>query len=237
MLFPFRDDNPTLRQPVATVGLIVANVLVFLFQLSLPGAAGERFIYAYGMIPAVLFGEAQLAPSVAAVPPWFTIFSSMFLHGSIMHIAGNMLFLWVFGNNIEDAMGHARFVVFYLVCGIAAALAQAMIDPDSTVPMVGASGAISGVLGAYLVLHPYAHVHSLLFLGFFVRVITLPAMIVLGLWFVLQVINAMVVETEGGGVAFMAHVGGFIAGAVLVPLFRERRVVRWGGRKRRGPWG
>lgn len=237
MLFPFRDDNPTLRQPVVTVALIGLNVIVFLYQMSL-GSAGERFIFGYGMIPAVVFGEANLPPGFPTLPAWMTIFTSMFLHGSIMHIVGNMLFLWVFGNNIEDAMGPARYLVFYLLCGIAAAFAQAAIDPHSHIPMVGASGAISGVLGAYLVLHPRAHVDSLLFLGIFIRVITLPAMIVLGLWFALQVFNALAMRAEGeGGVAFMAHIGGFVAGAVLVFAFRERRVVLWGGRTRRGPWG
>jgi membrane associated rhomboid family serine protease len=259
VLFPFRDDNPTRITPAVTVTLIAANVLVFLYQFSLQGRAGEAFIYAFGMIPAVLFGGAQLPPDIAVLPGWATVFSSMFLHGGIMHIAGNMLFLWVFGNNVEDAMGHGRFIAFYLLCGVAAALAQGFSDTASEIPMIGASGAISGVLGAYLVLHPRAQVHSLLFLGIFIRVIALPAMAVLGIWFGLQLLQATLFRAEGeGGVAFLAHIGGFIAGAVLVPLFRSRQAVAWqaheriehgpwqprpgpwerrGPRDRRGPWG
>jgi membrane associated rhomboid family serine protease len=256
MLFPFRDDNPTRSAPAVTMALIAMNVLVFLYQFSLPESAGQRFIYSFGMIPAVLLGGAQLPPELAAVPSWATVFSSMFMHGGIMHIVGNMLFLWVFGNNIEDAMGHLRFVVFYLVCGVAAALTQGFSDTSSEIPMIGASGAVSGVLGAYLVLHPKAHVHTLLFLGFFVRVITLPAMAVLGIWFVLQLVSATMAPAGGGGVAFLAHIGGFIAGAALVLLFRNKREIEWQERerlehggwqpknrhggpwgRRRGPWG
>jgi membrane associated rhomboid family serine protease len=250
MLFPFRDDNPTRRPPVLTVAIIGVNIVVFLYQMVLPERTGEAFVYAFGMIPAVLFGAAQLPPELAVLPPWATVFTSMFLHGSVMHIAGNMLFLWVFGNNVEDSMGHGRFIVFYLLCGIAAAMTQGLSDPTSEIPMIGASGAISGVLGAYLVLHPRAHVDSLLFLGIFAQVIRLPAMIVLGLWFGLQLLNALLVHGQGeGGVAFLAHIGGFIAGMVLVPLFREKNMPLFGGpaqgrrlefRRRpnqRGPWG
>lgn len=239
MLFPFRDDNPTRRTPVLTVAFMTVNIVVFLYQLSLPGQAGERFVYMFGMIPAVLFGAAELPPQLAAVPAWATVFTSMFLHGSIMHLAGNMLFLWVFGNNVEDAMGHLRFVVFYLLCGIAAALTQGFSDTSSEIPMIGASGAISGVLGAYLVLHPRAHVLSLLFLGIFIQIVRLPAMIVLGLWFALQLLNVLFVPSEGGGgVAFLAHIGGFIAGVVLIPLFRDKQEVEWQNRTRleQGPW-
>jgi len=156
-----------------------------------------------------------------------------------MHIAGNMLFLWVFGNNVEDAMGHVRFLIFYLLCGIAAALAQGISNPSSEIPMIGASGAISGVLGAYMVLHPRAEVHSLLFLGIFARVITLPAVVVLGLWFVLQLLSATMIRSGSeGGVAFLAHVGGFVAGAALVLLFRDPRAVQWQEHERieHGPW-
>jgi membrane associated rhomboid family serine protease len=239
MLFPFRDNNPTRIMPVVTIALVAMNALVFLYQLTLQGGAAQRFIYSFGMIPAVLLGGAELPPELAAVPAWATVFSSMFMHGGIMHIVGNMLFLWVFGNNVEDAMGHVRFIVFYLVCGIAAALTQGLSDTSSEIPMIGASGAVSGVLGAYLVLHPRAQVHSLLFLGIFIRVIALPAMAVLGIWFVLQLVSATMIRSEGeGGVAFLAHIGGFIAGAVLVFLFRSRRAVEWQEHERveHGPW-
>jgi membrane associated rhomboid family serine protease len=256
MLFPFRDDNPTRRTPVVTIALIAINVVVFLYQFSLPESAQQRFIYSYGMIPAAVLGGAKLPPELAEIPSWATVFTSMFMHGGIMHIVGNMLFLWVFGNNVEDAMGHVRFIAFYLLCGIAAALTQGLSDPASEIPMIGASGAVSGVLGAYLVLHPRAHVHSLLFLGIFARVITLPAMAVLGIWFILQLVSATLVRSEGeGGVAFLAHIGGFIAGAALVFLFRSKRAVEWQAHERvehgawhpknrqigpwgrRGPWG
>lgn len=238
MLFPFRDTNPTRNTPIVTVALIGLNVLVFLYQLSLPEPAAQRFVYSFGMIPAVLFGGAELPPQLAAVPPWATIFTSMFLHGGILHIVGNMLFLWVFGNNVEDAMGHLRFIVFYLLCGVAAALAQGLSDTSSEIPMIGASGAISGVLGAYLVLHPRAEVHSLLFLGIFVRVVTLPAMVVLGIWFGLQLLSAVLTPQGEGGVAFLAHIGGFVAGAALVTFFRDKRAVEWQAHERleHGPW-
>lgn len=239
MLFPFRDDNPTRITPVVTMALIAANVLVFLYQLSLPEPDATRFVFSFGMIPAVVLGGAELPPALAVVPPWATVLTSMFLHGGIMHIAGNMLFLWVFGNNVEDAMGHGRFIAFYLLCGLAAAMAQGFSDVGSKVPMIGASGAISGVLGAYLVLHPRATVHSLLFLGIFVRVLALPAVIVLVLWFLLQVVNAALAPMgEEGGVAFLAHIGGFIAGAILIPMFRSQAAVQWQAREKRehGPW-
>lgn len=258
MLFPFRDNNPTRITPVVTIALIGFNAVVFLYQISLPRGIQEVFVYTFGMIPAVLLGGAELPPEIAAIPPWTSVFTSMFLHGSVMHIVGNMLFLWVFGNNVEDAMGHVRFIVFYLVCGVAAALTQGFADPTSEVPMIGASGAISGVLGAYLILHPRAEVYSLLFLGIFVRILTLPAMVVLGLWFLLQLISALLARGGGeqGGVAFLAHIGGFVAGAALVTLFRSKQAVQWQAEEyldhgpwqpkrrgsqgpwgRRGPWG
>jgi hypothetical protein len=149
-MLPLNDDNPTEHTPVVTITFIVACCLVFLYQSSLPPAPGEAFVYQYGAIPSVVFGHAMLPPEVATVPAFATMLTSMFLHGSWMHLIGNMLYLWVFGNNIEDIMGHARFILFYVVCGVLAALSHALTDPTSTVPMVGASGAISGILGAYL---------------------------------------------------------------------------------------
>ena len=239
MLFPFRDDNPTRIAPVVTFVLIGINALVFIYQFALPEPEATRFVFAFGMVPAVLFGGASLPPELAAPPAWATVLTSMFLHGGFMHIAGNMLFLWVFGNNVEDAMGHARFVVFYLLCGLAAAMAQGLSDTHSEIPMIGASGAISGVLGAYLILHPRATVHTLLFLGIFIRVLQLPAMVVLGLWFGLQLLSAVLAPANGeGGVAFLAHIGGFVAGAALIPLFRQHSAVQWqiAARQERGPW-
>jgi membrane associated rhomboid family serine protease len=197
------------------------------------------------MIPARLFGEAELPAGIPSVSPSATIFTSMFMHGGLLHLGGNMLFLWIFGDNVEDSMGHARYLVFYLLSGVAAALAQAWVEPTSTIPMVGASGAISGVLGAYILLHPQATVRTLIILGFFVTMVHVPALIVLGLWFAMQFFAAFATPTGDGGVAFWAHVGGFVAGLVLVPFFKKRDVaLRQPSRsrafqteRRRGPWG
>ena len=224
-MIPLKDDNPTEIKPVVTMGLIVACVLVFLRQVSLPPKLGEMFVYQYGAIPAVVFGYADLPPELAAVPAYGTLITSMFLHGGWMHLIGNMMYLWIFGNNIEDVMGHVKFIVFYAVCGILAALSHAAIDSGSTVPMVGASGAISGVLGAYLLLYPRARVLVLIPFGFFSQMIYVPAGIVLGLWFLMQLLSGgMSLGQEGGGVAFFAHIGGFVAGMALIPFFKHPHV-------------
>src|SRR5205085_7262073 len=175
------------------------------------------------------FGTAELSPHLQLVPAWASIVTSMFLHGSWLHVGGNMLYLWIFGNNVEDAMSRPRFVVFYLLCGTVAALAQGLAAPDSTVPMVGASGAIAGVLGAYVLLHPRANVRVLLVLFIFVRFINLPAAIVLGLWFLIQFLSIAAAPSAEGGVAFWAHAAGFLAGVVLIPLFKDREVPLFGG--------
>jgi membrane associated rhomboid family serine protease len=199
---------------------------VFFWQASL-GRHMEESVYAYGLIPGVLLGGEHLPPELAVVPPWMTVFTSMFLHGSLMHLLGNMLYLWIFGDNIEDRFGHGRYLFFYVVCGIAAALAQALPDPHSQVPMVGASGAISGVLGAYALMYPRAHVTVLIPLGFFSQLTRLPALLVLGLWFVLQLASNMLAAGAGAGVAFRAHIGGFVAGMLLMPVFLAlRRLTR-----------
>jgi membrane associated rhomboid family serine protease len=220
-VIPLRDDNPTRTVPVVTYALIVGCVLVFLWQVSL-GARMEAAIYAYGLIPDVLLGDARLPPGLATVPAWMTVFTSMFLHGGWMHLIGNMLYLWIFADNVEDRLGHGRFVVFYALCGVAAALAQALPDPGSQIPMVGASGAISGVLGAYLLLHPRAHVLVLIPLGPLSQLVRLPALLVLGLWFAMQLFSEMF-ASEGAGIAFRAHIGGFVAGLLLLPVFRLGR--------------
>jgi len=222
-VIPLNDDNPTRIWPIVSYTVLGACVLVFLWQFSLNQQAAREAVYALGMVPAVLIGEVSLPPDVALVPAPVTLVTSMFLHGGWMHIIGNMLYLWVFGDNVEDAMGHWRFIAFYLVCGMAAALAQLALDPSSQVPMIGASGAIAGLLGAYLILHPKAHVLVLIPLGIFTQLIRVPAMLVLGLWFVLQLFN-QATSGEGAGVAFMAHIGGFVAGMGLIPLFKYRRV-------------
>ena len=222
-MIPLHDDNPTTVTPALTVALIVACVLVFFWQLSL-GPQLERMIYALGVIPAVLLGHMQLPAQIEVVAPTATLFTSMFMHGGWMHLIGNMLYLWIFGNNIEDAMGHVRFIIFYLLCGIAAALAQALPDPQSQVPMIGASGAISGVLGAYLLLYPHARVLVAIPFGFYLHTVRIKAGWVLGFWFVLQLINSAATTGQEGGVAFGAHIGGFVAGLLLVPLFKQRDV-------------
>jgi membrane associated rhomboid family serine protease len=223
MLIPLRDDNPTRSTPVVSYGIIGACVLVYLWQATLGPSAGQAAVYALGLVPAVLLQGASLPPEIALIPPTATVFTSMFLHGGWLHLIGNMLYLWIFADNIEDSMGHGRFIVFYLLCGIAAALAQALPAPGSEIPMVGASGAISGVLGAYLILHPRAHVLVLVPLGFFSQITRLPAVLVLGLWFLLQLISEIGAPL-GAGVAFRAHIGGFIAGMALIPFFKYRRV-------------
>lgn len=208
-MIPLRDDNSSASKPVVTVALLAIATLVFFWQLSVGPGAGETVVYALGLIPGALFGEHELPERLAIVPPSATILTSMFLHGGWLHLLGDMLFLWIYGDNVEDAMGHARFLL--LVCGIAAALAQALPDPHSTVPMIGASGAISGVLGAYLLLFPSSRILVLIPLGLF-----LHTSIVLIWWFVIQFVSTA--TPSGGGVAFRAHVGGFTA---LVAVFKR----------------
>ena len=231
-LFPLKDYNPLTRIPFqyVTVCIIGTCVAVFLWQVSL-AAGGEAAVLGLGAIPAVVFGGRELTPELVLVPAPLTLVTSMFLHGGWMHLLGNMVFLWIFGDNIEDSMGHLRFLVFYLACGVVAALAHAGLNADSIVPMVGASGAISGVLGAYLVLHPRTQVLVL----FMYMVTRLPAFVVLGLWIGFQVFNASMSGGTGGGTAWWAHIGGFIAGAALIVPFRHKTVPLFDGKGRRAP--
>jgi len=227
-VIPYKDENPTVLTPIVTIGIIAVNVLAWLFvQGAGSGEAVAASVCQLGMIPAELFGtvppgtRVPLGPGLACVidtPHYATVLTSMFMHGGWLHIIGNMWFLWVFGNNIEDSMGHARFVVFYLLCGVVAAGTQLLADPQSRVPMVGASGAISGVLGAYMLIYPRVRVHTLVTLGFFVTSVALPAYVMLGYWFVLQLLLGTVSRTTGG-IAVWAHVGGFLAGVALIKLF------------------
>jgi membrane associated rhomboid family serine protease len=221
-VIPLHDDNPTERTPVVTILIIAICVLVFFYQASLPPRPGQALVFEYGAIPSVVFGHAQLPDEVVAIPAVMTLITSMFLHGGWMHLIGNMLYLWVFGNNIEDVMGHGRFIVFYLACGILAALSHAITDSTSQIPMVGASGAISAVLGAYVLLFPRAHV-LVLIPG--IGMTRVAAGLVLGMWFVTQLISGgMSMGATGGGVAFFAHIGGFVAGMVLIGLFKQSHV-------------
>jgi len=230
-MFPLKDDLPTRSTPAVTVGLIALNLLVFLYQVSLEvGSSGEgaraaqEFVMEFGLVPCRLTGAC---PTAADVPsPVFTIFSSMFLHGSFFHIAGNMLYLWIFGNNVEDTLGHGRFILFYLASGVAAAATQTMASPGSPVPMIGASGAVSGVLGAYFLLFPHANVLTLVIFGFFWRIVSIPALVVLGFWMLVQILNGLGSLGAGGGVAWFAHIGGFVAGMGLLLLLRPKRPAR-----------
>lgn len=233
-MFPLKDDIPSRTFPFVTIGLIGANVLVFLYQLSLAvgglGAAQE-FITEFALVPCRLTGACRDA--VVGLPsPYLTIFSSMFLHGGLLHVGGNMLYLWIFGDNIEDSLGHLRFMIFYLASGVAAALAQTAVSASSEIPMIGASGAVSGVLGAYLIQFPHARILTLLIIGFFVRLVYIPAVVVLGFWAVIQFLNGFLTlglatgGEPGGGVAFWAHAGGFVAGMALIFLVRPRDHLR-----------
>lgn len=221
MVLPIGDDNTgRMRFPAVTVALIVANIAVFLVELS-QGVQIQGFFQTWGVIPAEYSARADLPPT-HPYPFWATLFTSMFLHGGFLHLFGNMLYLWIFGDNVEDAMGRGRYLVFYLLCGIAAAFAQIAVDPQSTIPSVGASGAISGVLAAYLVMFPARRVAVLLVRS----IVHMPAIVVIGFWILLQFISGIgqVAQTEQtGGIAYAAHVGGFVAGFVLVWFFRRRR--------------
>ena len=228
-MIPLKDINPTERFAVITAILIVVNIAVFVHEMLLGPGARNAFVSSFALIPKELFSHAAKAGS--AIPAGVTLFTSMFLHGGFLHVAGNMLYLWIFGNNVEDAMGRLRFVLFYFLCGTVAAYSHALANATSAVPMIGASGAISGVLGAYLMLYPKARVLTLVAFGLYVRTVELPAMFVLGFWFILQFLSALVSPRTGGGVAWYAHVGGFVAGMVLIGLFKRRNVL-FGGRRR-----
>ncbi len=221
-MLPLRDELPTRRIPVITIALIALNVLVFFlfFSLELRGEENlEAFLWTWGTIPWEL--THHFGPRSA-----LSLLTAMFLHGGFLHIGGNMLYLWIFGNNVEDEMGRWQFVLFYLLCGVLAGLAQVAAGPDERIPAIGASGAIAGVLGAYLVLFPRAQVSTLLIFGYFIRVARLPAALLLGFWFALQLLNGLATLSspfQSGGVAWFAHIGGFLAGLLLVWLLRRRR--------------
>ena len=212
-----------------TVVFIVANAVVFVYELTLGPMAGELFIGAFVLVPEKLFAPGPA--SSGAIPVAATLVTSMFLHGGFLHIAGNMLYLWIFGNNVEDAMGRMRFTLFYVLCGIFAAYAHAFANRFSPVPMIGASGAVSGVLGAYLLLYPRARVVTLVMFGFYIRTVEVPAMFILGFWFVLQFLNALLAGGSGGGIAWLAHVAGFVAGMLLIGFFKRKDVPFGRGRR------
>lgn len=251
MFLPLKDRNPTVRTPYVTIGLIAINALVFLYELSL-GSRLPTFIASYGVVPyelthfTDLVGVYRGSPIVHAPGPGFlpaTLVTSMFIHGGFMHIAGNMLYLWIFGNNIEDILGPVKFLFFYMVCGIVAGIFHVVLSPGSTLPTVGASGAVAGVLGAYLIAYPHARVLSLVFIIIFVQLVEVPAALVLVFWFVIQFFQGFASISTGatGGVAWFAHVGGFLAGLTLIqimagPRIRALREARAWQRRSRGDW-
>ena len=235
-MFPYRDDNPTLGTPVVTLLLIGVNVAAWILVQGMGSdPALARSVCELGLVPAEFLGRVmpgthvQLSPTQSCVlgveHHWYTPLTSMFLHGGWFHLIGNMWFFWLFGNNVEDSMGHFRFLAFYLLCGLTAAATQTFVNPSSVVPMVGASGAISGVMGAYVVLYPRVRVHMLVVLFVFITRIAVPAYVMLGYWFLLQLLGGAAAAGEGG-VAFWAHVGGFLAGALLIQAFKDPELVR-----------
>jgi membrane associated rhomboid family serine protease len=224
-MIPLRDVIPSRTTPVVTIGLIAINALVFLEQWSLGPRASQQFVFDWGLIPADY--------------SWLTVVTSMFLHGGFMHFGGNMLYLWIFGDNVEDRLGKARFILFYVSCGVAAALGQTLINPSSQVPMVGASGAIAGVMGAYFVMYPHSRIVTLLpFI--FVQIIEVPAIFFLGIWFLMQFLSGVgsIVQVQAGtgGVAFWAHIAGFVAGVAWGLAFRKPRPEQWPDLDARPRW-
>ena len=219
-MIPFKDDNPTNTFPFVTITLIILNTIVFIQQITSP-LSPKDIVFAYGVIPHSLL----TFKTTQTIHPALTLFSSMFMHGGLLHLGSNMLFLWIFGNNIEDRLGHLRFIVFYLLCGIVAAYSHALAEQSSMVPMIGASGAVSGILGAYMVLFPRAKVHTLIFLGIFIQVVKLPAIFVIGLWIVIQFLNGILSKGVAGqsGVAWFAHIGGFLFGVIIIKIFSRKR--------------
>ncbi len=228
-MIPLKDDNPTSNKPIMTYFLIGTCILIFLIQISSQSYRTGQLFYSYGLIPSVLMGKNQLPMDLYAVPAYVTIFTSMFMHGGFMHLIGNMLYMWIFADNIEDSLGPKKFIVFYLLSGIGAAMTQVLMDTHSQIPMVGASGAIGGVLGAYLINHPNARVLVLIPFGFFSQLIKIRALYVLGFWFILQFISS------GGGVAYAAHIGGFVSGMILILFFNKKRKRKT--KIIKGPWG
>jgi len=227
-MIPLKDDNPTSGKPIATYILIGLCVAVFFIQLGSQSYKTGELFYSYGLIPSVLMGHNELPIDLYSVPALATIFTSMFMHGGFMHLIGNMLYMWIFADNIEDNLGSKKFTIFYLLSGIGAAMTQVLMDTQSQVPMVGASGAIGGVLGAYLINHPNARVLVLIPFGFFSQLIKIKALYVLGFWFILQFISS------GGGVAYAAHIGGFVSGIVLILFFNKK--VKKRNKVIKGPW-
>ena len=220
-MFPIKDDNPTESRPYVTCALICLNILIFFYQIGLEENIRTSLILEYGFKPSQLFSNANSMNLKQS--SLLTIFTSMFLHGGLFHLLGNMLFLWIYGNNVEDSMGHIKFLIFYLLCGLAASLLQAIVSFNSSIPMIGASGAVSGVLSAYFLLYPKARVLTLVVLLIFITFIRIPAGLLIGFWFLSQIINAYFNDPNSPGVAWYAHVGGFLMGLLLIPFFKKKK--------------
>ncbi|MBA1337242.1 MAG: Membrane associated serine protease, rhomboid family [Pelagibacterales bacterium] len=223
-MIPLKDDNSTSVKPIVTYFIIGTCILLFLIQLSSQSYKTGQLFYSYGLIPSVLMGHKQLPIDLYAIPSLLTIFTSMFVHGGFMHLIGNMLYMWIFADNIEDDLGMWKFIIFYFLCGFGAAMSQVLMDTHSQIPMVGASGAIGGILGAYLINYPKARVLVLIPFGFFSQLVKIKALYVLGFWFILQFINSVTNSSQAGGVAYAAHIGGFISGIVLILFFNKKKV-------------
>ena len=215
-MIPIYDDNPALGKPLLVITIITLCIIIWFWQSGLGYQGNNTVIVNFGLTPKVFLAEPLLS--------FFTLFTSMFMHGGFMHLAGNMLYLWIFGDNIEGALGHFRFILFYFLCGIAAAFTQILSAPDSTIPMIGASGAVSGVLGSYLIFYPRARIRTFVFLGIFITFIRLPAVLLLGFWILGQVISAVISNPGSPGVAWFAHLGGFFTGMLLAPLLKKPNI-------------
>ena len=215
-MIPIYDDNPALGKPLLVITIITLCIIIWFWQSGLGYQGNNIVIVNFGLTPKVFLAEPLLS--------FFTLFTSMFMHGGFMHLAGNMLYLWIFGDNIEGALGHFRFILFYFLCGIAAAFTQILSAPDSTIPMIGASGAVSGVLGAYLIFYPHARIRTFVFLGIFITFLRLPAVLLLGFWILGQVISAFISNPGSPGVAWFAHLGGFFMGMLLAPLLKKPNI-------------
>jgi membrane associated rhomboid family serine protease len=215
-MIPIYDDNPALGKPLLVITIIALCIIIWFWQSGLGYQGNNTVIINFGLTPKVFLAEPLLS--------FFTLFTSMFMHGGFMHLAGNMLYLWIFGDNIEGALGHFRFILFYFLCGIAAAFTQILSAPDSAIPMIGASGAVSGVLGAYLIFYPRARIRTFVFLGIFITFLRLPAVLLLGFWILGQVISAFISNPGSPGVAWFAHLGGFFMGMLLAPLLKKPNI-------------
>ena len=239
-MIPLKDDNPVSGKPVVSYSIIFFCVIIFFAQLSLNQNELKEFTYSYGLIPSVLMGIDQLPSDLNKISPVGTIFTSMFMHGGWMHLIGNMLYLWIFADNIEDDLGTLNFVIFYFASGVGAAMSQVLVDVNSQIPMIGASGAIGGVLGAYLINYPNARVLVLIPFGFFSQLIKIRALYVLGFWFILQFVNSFFSSSSGGGVAYAAHIGGFISGVILILFFNKKFIKKKFKKENKkinkGPW-